>query len=191
MNKKQNILITGGSGYIGSCLSLYLKKKYEITNLDKKNNKHISINICDLLNLKRLNDILKKKKPKLIIHLAAQSLVDETINKEKYYQNNVMATKNLIIAMKNNNLTNLIFSSTAAVYKYSGKILNEKSLIKPKSNYAKTKLQCEKIIQNSKINSIILRFFNVCSSLSNGKKPKIFKNYKTQQTSNNYESIVR
>ena len=165
MNKKQNILITGGSGYIGSCLSLYLKKKYEITNLDKKNNKHISINICDLLNLKRLNDILKKKKPKLIIHLAAQSLVDETINKEKYYQNNVMATKNLIIAMKNNNLTNLIFSSTAAVYKYSGKILNEKSLIKPKSNYAKTKLQCEKIIQNSKINSIILRFFNVCSSL--------------------------
>ena len=166
MNKKQNILITGGSGYIGSCLSLYLKKKYEITNLDKKNNKHISINICDLLNLKRLNDILKKKKPKLIIHLAAQSLVDETINKEKYYQNNVMATKNLIIAMKNNNLTNLIFSSTAAVYKYSGKILNEKSLIKPKSNYAKTKLQCEKIIQNSKINSIILRFFNVCSSLN-------------------------
>ena len=37
-----------------------------------------------------------------------------------------MATKNLIMAMKNNNLTNLIFSSTAAVYKYSGKILNEK-----------------------------------------------------------------
>ena len=165
MNQKQNILITGASGYIGSCLSLYLKKKYEITNLDKKNNKHISINICDLLNLKRLNNILNKKKPKLIIHLAAQSLVDETINKEKYYQNNVMATKNLIMAMKNNNLTNLIFSSTAAVYKYSGKILNEKSLIKPKSSYAKTKLQCEKIIQNSKINSIILRFFNVCSSL--------------------------
>ncbi len=37
-----------------------------------------------------------------------------------------MATKNLIMAMKNNNLTNLIFSSTASVYKYSGKILNEK-----------------------------------------------------------------
>jgi len=77
----------------------------------------------------------------------------------------VIATKNLIIAMKNNNLTNLIFSSTAAVYKYSGKILNEKNLIKPKSAYAKTKLECEKIIKNSKINSVILRFFNVCSSL--------------------------
>ena len=165
MNKRINILITGGSGYIGSCLAYYLKNKYKITNLDKKINKHLSIKICDLLNLKKLNTILKKEKPRLIIHLAAQSLVDETINKEKYYQNNVVATKNLIIAMKNNNLNNLIFSSTAAVYKYSGKILNEKNLIKPKSAYAKTKLQCEKIIKNSRINSIILRFFNVCSSL--------------------------
>jgi UDP-glucose 4-epimerase len=67
--------------------------------------------------------------------------------------------------MKNHNLTNLIFSSTAAVYKYSGKILNENNRIKPKSTYAKTKLRCEKIIKDSKINSIILRFFNVCSSL--------------------------
>ena len=165
MNKRINILITGGSGYIGSCLTYYLKNKYKITNLDKKINKHLSIKICDLLNLKKLNTILKKEKPRLVIHLAAQSLVDETINKEKYYQNNVVATKNLIIAMKNNNLNNLIFSSTAAVYKYSGKILNEKNLIKPKSAYAKTKLQCEKIIKNSRINSIILRFFNVCSSL--------------------------
>ena len=61
MNKKSNILITGGSGYIGSCLALYLKKKYQIINLDKKDNKHLSIEICNLLNLKKLTDILKKK----------------------------------------------------------------------------------------------------------------------------------
>ena len=67
MNQKQNILITGGSGYIGSCLSLYLKKKYEITNLDKKNNKHISIKICNLLNFKKLNYILKINFFKIII----------------------------------------------------------------------------------------------------------------------------
>ena len=62
MNKKPNILITGGSGYIGSCLALYLKKKYQIINLDKKDNKHLSIEICNLLNLKKLTNILKKKK---------------------------------------------------------------------------------------------------------------------------------
>ncbi|WP_415287126.1 GDP-mannose 4,6-dehydratase [Candidatus Pelagibacter sp. Uisw_104] len=123
------------------------------------------MNTCNLLDLKKLNHILNKYKPKLIIHLAAQSLVDETINKKKYYQNNILATKNLITTMKKHNLTNLIFSSTAAVYKYSGKILSENDTIKPKSTYAKTKLKCEKIIKDSKINSIILRFFNVCSSL--------------------------
>ena len=163
-NLNNNILITGGAGYIGSCLALYLKKKYRITILDKKKSKNL-INTCNLLDLKKLNHILNKYKPKLIIHLAAQSLVDETINKKKYYQNNILATKNLITAMKNHNLTNLIFSSTAAVYKYSGKILSENDTIKPKSTYAKTKLKCEKIIKDSKINSIILRFFNVCSSL--------------------------
>ena len=163
-NLNNNILITGGAGYIGSCLALYLKKKYRITILDKKKSKNL-INTCNLLDLKKLNHILNKYKPKLIIHLAAQSLVDETINKKKYYQNNILATKNLITTMKKHNLTNLIFSSTAAVYKYSGKILSENDTIKPKSTYAKTKLKCEKIIKDSKINSIILRFFNVCSSL--------------------------
>ena len=163
-NLNNNILITGGAGYIGSCLALYLKKKYRITILDKKKSKNL-INTCNLLDLKKLNHILNKDKPKLIIHLAAQSLVDETINKKKYYQNNILATKNLITTMKKHNLTNLIFSSTAAVYKYSGKILSENDTIQPKSTYAKTKLKCEKIIKDSKINSIILRFFNVCSSL--------------------------
>ena len=83
MNKKPNILITGGSGYIGSCLALYLKKKYQIINLDKKDNKHLSIEICNLLNLKKLTDILKKKKQKKIIHLAAKQLIKKKKKKNK------------------------------------------------------------------------------------------------------------
>ena len=161
----KKILITGANGYIGNCLFHILKNEFNVIGIDKKKSNNKKVFQCNILNKSKFNSIIKREKPEVIVHLAAQSLVDETINKEKYYQNNVMATKNLIMAMKNNNLTNLIFSSTAAVYKYSGKILNEKSLIKPKSSYAKTKLQCEKIIKNSRINSIILRFFNVCSSL--------------------------
>ncbi|MDA9686297.1 GDP-mannose 4,6-dehydratase, partial [bacterium] len=95
---------------------------------------------------------------------------DETINKNKYYSNNVLATKNLIFSMKRNNINNIIFSSTAALYKYNNKILNEKSAINPKSTYAKTKLHCEKVIKKSNLNSVILRFFNVCSSLKIKKK---------------------
>ena len=42
-NLDNNILITGGAGYIGSCLALYLKKKYRITILDKKKSKNLMI----------------------------------------------------------------------------------------------------------------------------------------------------
>ena len=159
------ILITGASGYIGSCLFLYLRQKFKVTGIDKTNNKSIPIKKINLLNLKKLNNFLNIEKPNVIIHLAAQSLVDETINKKKYYSNNIIATKNLVYAMKKNNLDNLIFSSTAALYSYKNKALKENSRINPKSTYAKTKYECEKIIKKSKINTIILRFFNVCSSL--------------------------
>tara|TARA_B100001175_G_scaffold242124_1_gene208496 strand:+ start:356 stop:1333 length:978 start_codon:yes stop_codon:yes gene_type:complete len=161
----KKILITGVSGYIGSCLYFFLKKKFRILGIDKKKTTLLQIKQIDLLNIKKLTSFLKKEKPELIIHLAAQSLVDETINKKKYYVNNVIATNNLIKGMKKNNLDNIIFSSTAAIYKFSNNELNEKSIIDPKSTYAKTKYECEKIIKKSKLNSIILRFFNVCSSL--------------------------
>ena len=167
---KSKILITGASGYIGSCLYFYLKKNFKVFGIDKKTTKLLPIKKYNLLNLKRLNSFLKKEKPDLIVHFAAQSLVDETINKKKYFQNNVVATKNLILSMKKNNLNNIIFSSTAALYKYKNEIISEKSKLKPLSAYAKTKYQCEKIIKKSKLNAIILRFFNVCSSFKTKKK---------------------
>lgn len=159
------ILITGVSGYIGSCLYFYLKQKFTVSGIDKKDTNLIKIKKFNLLNFKRLNIFLKKEKPNIIIHLAAQSLVDETIHKKKYFLNNVVATKNLVRAMIKNNLNNLIFSSTAAVYKYKNKTISENNLISPKSAYAKTKFNCEEIIKKSKLNSIILRFFNVSSSI--------------------------
>tara|TARA_Y100001970_G_C14134255_1_gene803425 strand:+ start:309 stop:1283 length:975 start_codon:yes stop_codon:yes gene_type:complete len=164
------ILITGVSGYIGSCLYFYLKNIFKVSGADKTNSKLIKVRKCNLIKINKLNNLLKKEKPDLIIHLAAQSLVDETIHKNKYILNNIKATKNLLIAMKKNNLNNLIFSSTAAVYKYKNKPINEESKILPKSTYAITKYECEKIIKKSKLNSIILRFFNVCSSLKINKK---------------------
>jgi len=159
------ILITGVSGYIGSCLYFYLKKRFEVLGIDKINTKFLKVQNCNLINARKINKILKEENPDLIIHLAAQSLVDETIHKKKYVLNNVKATKNLVNAMVKNKLNNLIFSSTAAVYKFKNKSITEKNKIYPKSTYAITKLKCEKIIKNAKLNSIILRFFNVCSSL--------------------------
>jgi UDP-glucose 4-epimerase len=161
----KKILITGSSGYIGSSLFLYLRNTFNLKGLDKKRCENFNTAKINLLNKKKLDQLLKSFKPDLVIHLAAQSLVDETINKKKYYSNNIVATKNLLYCLKKNNIDNLIFSSTAAVYKYKNQPLNEKSILKPISNYAKTKYECEKLIKSSGLNSIILRFFNVCSSL--------------------------
>jgi UDP-glucose 4-epimerase len=164
-NIMKKILITGSSGYIGSSLYFYLKNIFKVKGIDKKECKYFNVQKINLLNKNKLNNLLKTFKPDLVIHLAAQSLVDETINKKKYYINNVIATKNLLYCLKKNHINNLVFSSTAAVYKYKNRPLNEKDILKPLSNYAKTKYQCERLIKNSNLNSIILRFFNVCSSM--------------------------
>ena len=161
----KKILITGASGYIGSCLYFYLKKKYNVLAIDKKKNSFFKIKSCNLLNQKKIERLLKQLKPNIVVHLAGQSLVDETISKKKYYDNNCKATKNLIQAMQKNNIKNIIYSSTAAVYKYKNTKLNENSMLIPKSNYAKSKLFSEKIIIKSKINYLIMRFFNACSAL--------------------------
>ena len=168
---RKKILITGVNGYIGNCLYHFLKGKFKVVGIDKESVSKNTIYRCNILNTKKLEQILYKTKPEIVIHLAAQSLVDETINKEKYYNNNVVATNRLLRSMKKNNVKKIIFSSTAAVYKQSSKPLKENSKLKPLSTYAKTKLTCEKnILKQKEIKSVILRFFNVCSAL---KKPCI------------------
>jgi len=162
----KKILITGANGYIGKCLFYILKKKFKIIGIDKEKSSNKKILQCNILNKKKLDSIFKKEKPEVVIHLAAQSLVDETINKNKYYDNNNKATKSLLEVMKKNDVKKIIFSSTAAVYRQSAKPLKENSKIKAISTYAKTKLLCEKKIQKEKdLKFIILRFFNVCSAL--------------------------
>ena len=171
MNGKVKILITGANGYIGNCLYHHLNKKFRVVGIDKEGTFNNKIYKCNILNTIKLDQILPKEKPELIVHLAAQSLVDETLNKKRYYNNNVIATNSLLNSMKKNGINKLVFSSTAAVYPQNSKPLKENSKLNPISTYAKTKLVCEKNIHKQKnIKSVILRFFNVCSAL---KKPCI------------------
>ena len=171
MLKKTKILITGAGGYIGSCLNAYLKEKFTIYALDKnklnpwikvKKNKFFK---CNLINFRKLKKILDTIKPDIVIHLAAQSTVNSKIDKKKYYSNNVTATKNLLNAMKLSKINNIIFSSTAAVYKNKKKPIKESDKLFPKNNYGRSKLDAEKIIQRENFNFIILRFFNVSSAI--------------------------
>ena len=171
--KNRRILITGASGYIGSCLNNFIYKNSQVYCLDKKPlNIWTIINkkkfyICNLLNKKKLKKIIKNIMPDVVIHFAATSTVNEKISYNKYYQNNVKATKNLIEVMNELKIKKIIYSSTAAVYDKKRRRIIEKDKLNPISKYGKSKLKAEEIIKkNKKIKHIILRFFNVSSSIS-------------------------
>ncbi len=172
MKSKKKILITGGNGYIGSCLSAFLLKKYSIAIIDKNKKSRFIKNVqyfsADLRNKRKLYDIINSIKPHVVIHLAGQSTIDMVEKKKDlYYLNNLIATKNLIEIIEKQKVPNLIFSSTAAVYKSKNTKISENSKIMSKNSYGITKIKCEKLIKkiNPKITRYcILRFFNVASS---------------------------
>ena len=123
MNKKQNILVTGGAGYIGShIVELLVKTKANIIIVDnlitghKKliNKKAIFIN-KDIKNKVALTKIINDYKINSIIHLAGSLNVSEAEkNKKKYYKNNVEGTLNLIKCCKNSSVTSIIFSPSCS-----------------------------------------------------------------------------
>ena len=192
----KNILITGGAGYIGSHISEVLikdkKKIFIVDNLSTgykklvhKKAKFYKININ---NIKKIKSLIVQNKIDSVIHLAASLIIGEGEKyPKKYFKNNVINTKHLISACKNTTVKNFIFSSTAAVYKDGTYKVNEKSKLKPKSVYGKTKLAAEKIIiRNCKKNIInygVLRYFNIVGSSPSGriglinKGDHLFKNY--------------
>ena len=192
----KNILITGGAGYIGSHISEVLVKNkkniFIVDNLStghrKLINKKAKFFKVDILKNKKIRDIIIKNKIDSVIHLAANLIIGEGEKyPKKYFKNNVLGTKSLLKACENTVIKNVVFSSTAAVYKDGQYKVNEKSIIKPKSVYGKTKIKAEKIIKRfckrNKINYCILRYFNIAGSSSSGKiglinkSDHLFKNF--------------
>lgn len=170
--KKKKILITGGCGYIGSCLYTVLRKKYDVFVIDKIKKKNWQkipkkkLFICNILNYKKTEIIISKINPDTIIHLASLSTVNEKFKMQDYYQNNVVATNNVLGIMKKNEIRNIIYSSTASVYDHQKTKINETSKLNPISKYGKTKLLSENEIKKNDLNYIIFRFFNVTSAIT-------------------------
>jgi len=177
-----NILVTGGAGYIGShIVENLVKTKNRVIILDnlatgykRLINKKAKFIKSDIKNKLDLIKIIKNNKIDSIIHLAAYLNVSEAErNKKKYYNNNIIGTKNLIEACKNSTVKNIIFSSSCAVYGYSKGAVNENKILKPIGYYGYTKLKCEELIKKYKkkynYNFGILRYFNVAGASPSGK----------------------
>ena len=171
-----NILLTGGAGYIGSHTSLaLLDAGHDVTiidNLSTGNKKLIPSNAtfveCNINDTKTISNLLKIKKFDALIHFAGYIQVEESVsNPKKYFQNNTENAKILFDICESNNLTNIIFSSTAAAYGNSinDHPISEDDLLKPLNPYGESKIQAEEYLRNNyKLNYMILRYFNVAGA---------------------------
>ena len=150
---EKNIIIFGGTGYIGSSLAQYFlkkKKKTKIFLLDirkpkiNKKNKNIKYIKCDVR--KKIN-IKFKEKIDLIINLAAIHREPGHLS-EEYFDTNVEGSKNIVMFANKNKINNIIFTSSISVY--GNKILkkNENTKLYPETPYGISKLISEKIFEN-------------------------------------------
>ncbi len=151
---KKNIIITGGSGQDAKILSQAVKN-YKINFLIKKKDKYFSkkrnVNYSkiNLLEYKSIYSHIKKTKPLAIIHLASKN---NSTNKKKQnynldYKKNLLMTKNLILAIKDNNKKiKFIFAGSSLMFKKKKGIVTEESKFEATCLYSKYKIDSHKLI---------------------------------------------
>ena len=177
------ILVTGGTGYIGSHTAVELQEKgYEVIIVDNLSNSSIEVldNIEKITGVKPLFEQFDLTDPKrtaaffkqnndirAIIHFAAFKAVGESVEKPlMYYRNNLISLMNILQGMIDNGIENIVFSSSCTVYGQPDKLpVSENSPIKKAwSPYGNTKQMSEEIITFTSdvndIQAILLRYFN-------------------------------
>ena len=185
-----NILITGGAGYIGSHIVEQLVKNKKnviildnlVTGYKKLINKKAIFIKADIKNRSKIKKIIKDFDINSIVHLAAHLNVSEAEkNKKKYYQNNIIGTKNLLEACKNTNVKNIIFSSSCSIYGNVKGSVGEKRKPNPQGYYGYTKYKGEELVKKLslkyKFKYGILRYFNVAGASPSGKIGEIEKSH--------------
>ena len=172
-----NVLVTGGAGYIGShVVKILTNYGYKPIILDDLSTGHAKavhgheLIEGDLKNKNFVLNVFKNYKLGAVIHLAASSIVGESVKKpEKYYRNNLIGTINLLKAMKLFNVNKIVFSSTAAVYGQPKNIpISEDEKTNPNNPYGRSKLYIENIMNDYKnaygLKYISLRYFNAAGA---------------------------
>ena len=172
MEEQKTILVTGGSGFIGSVTcKLLVDSGHNVINIDriKRSQEGVTQYPFDIDN-HQLKGVIQLTKPDAIIHLAADHSVPKSINDPAtYYYNNVANT----IALLNNavkaGVKNFVFSSSSSVYGDSEFLLNsEDDPTFPKTPYGRTKVIVESILRDySKVydfNHVSLRYFCAAGS---------------------------
>lgn len=181
---KEKILVTGGTGFIGSHSVVELQNSgYEVIIVDNLSNSRADV-IDSIEKISGIRPIFKQldcldyagldalftecKGIKAVIHFAASKAVGESVQKPLlYYRNNIVSLINLLELMPKHGVEGIVFSSSCTVYGEPDILpVTENNLIKPATSpYGNTKQINEAIVQDtvksgSPINAILLRYFN-------------------------------
>ena len=183
---KQTILVTGGTGFIGSHTSVELiQAGYDVVIVDNLSNSKVEVldgielitgvrpafEQVDLRDAEATENVFKKY-PSIsgIIHFAASKAVGESVEKPLlYYRNNIVSLVNLLECMPKYDVKGIIFSSSCTVYGQPTKenlpVTEEAPIQKALSPYGNTKQINEEIIHDyihsgANVKAVILRYFN-------------------------------
>lgn len=185
-----SILVTGGAGYIGShtCVEL-LQAGHEVVVLDNFSNSHpealkrveqitgrkLFLVEGDIREQKTVEATLRKHGCQAVIHFAGLKAVGESVEKPlSYYDNNVVGTHRLLMAMQNCSVNTLVFSSSATVYGEPQRLpLTEDHPLSATNPYGRSKLFIEEMLRDlyraqPAWRIAILRYFNPVGAHASG-----------------------
>jgi UDP-glucose 4-epimerase len=181
---RKKILVTGGTGYIGSHTTvelieqgfepiiidnLYNSEAIVVDRIQKITGVKPHLEVFDLCDREKLDRFIQKNNDILaVIHFAAYKAVGESVNKPlEYYRNNLLSLINLLDVMKRHGIPSLVFSSSCTVYGQPEKLpVTEDAPLQPATSpYGNTKQIGESIIRDTTVSdknlkAISLRYFN-------------------------------
>ena len=185
------ILVTGGTGYIGSHTTLaLLEAGHDVVVVDNLANsseeslrrvqeltgRKAAFHKVDLLDEVRLGEVFGAERVDAVIHFAGLKAVGESVDQPlHYYHNNVGGTLNLLRTMEAHNVRTIVFSSSATVYGNSDEVpLTEKMPLDATNPYGRTKEQIEDILSDlgasdERWHVALLRYFNPVGAHESGR----------------------
>ena len=177
------VVVTGGAGYIGSVVTEQLTARgHDVLVLDNLSRGHrdaVAAPACfariDLIDRDAVAEALTGFRAEAVVHMAASSLVGESVaDPAAYYRNNVAAGVALLDAMRDASVERLVFSSTAAVYgEPERQPIQETDSTAPTNPYGETKLALERALRwyahAYGLSSTSLRYFNAAGASTDAK----------------------
>jgi UDP-glucose 4-epimerase len=186
-----NILVTGGAGYIGShtCIKLHQagyetivvdnlcnSKEESLRRVQELTGKKLTFYKVDLLDREHLENVFENHPIHAVVHFAGLKSMGESVNIPlEYFHNNVSGTLVLLMVMKEYNVRNIVFSSTAGVYGEAKTIpITEEIPVSVLNPYSRTKLMIEDILRDlhkaePDWNIALLRYFNPVGAHPSGR----------------------